>query len=44
LEALDYRGLLSIEYFDLPDMGWRLDDPVGHAIALAAEVRPLLAA
>jgi sugar phosphate isomerase/epimerase len=44
LHRLDYRGLLSIEYFDLPDYGWPLDDPVGHAVALAAHVRPLLAA
>ena len=44
LERLDYRGLLSVEYFDLPDYGWPLDDPVGHAVALAAHVRPLLAA
>ena len=27
LEELDYRGKLSIEYFDLPDNGWPLDDP-----------------
>jgi hypothetical protein len=44
LRRLDYRGLLSVEYFDLPDYGWPLDDPVGHAVALAAHVRPLLAA
>ena len=31
--------LLSIEYFNLPDYGWPLDDPVGHAVALA-ELRP----
>ena len=31
LERLDYRGLISIEYFDLPDMRMPLDDPVGHA-------------
>ena len=24
---LDYRGRLSVEYFDLPDNGWPLDDP-----------------
>jgi sugar phosphate isomerase/epimerase len=44
LERLDYRGLISIEYFDLPDLRMPLDDPVGHAVALAARVRPLLAA
>jgi sugar phosphate isomerase/epimerase len=43
LRRLDYRGLISIEYFDLPDMRMPLDDPVGHAVALAAHVRPLLA-
>jgi sugar phosphate isomerase/epimerase len=43
LGKVDYRGLLTIEYFDLPDYGWPLDDPVGHAVALAREVRPLLA-
>lgn len=42
LDALDYRGLLSVEYFDLPDYGWPLDDPVGHCVALAAHVRSLL--
>jgi hypothetical protein len=41
LERLDYPGLMSIEYFDLPDYGWPLDDPVGHALALAAYVRAL---
>ncbi len=44
LERLDYDGLMSIEYFDLPDYGWPLDDPVGHTVALAHHVRPLLAA
>ena len=42
LDELDYRGLMSVEYFDLPDYGWPLDDPVGHAVALAAHVRSLL--
>jgi hypothetical protein len=41
LDDLDYRGLMSVEYFDLPDYGWPLDDPVGHAVALAAHVRSL---
>lgn len=43
LERLDYRGLVSVEYFDLPDYGWPLDDPVGHAVALASHVRALMA-
>lgn len=42
LERLDYPGLLSVEYFDLPDYGWPLDDPVGHAVALATYVRALM--
>lgn len=41
LEQVGYRGLLSVEYFDLPDRGWPLSDPVGHAVALAALVRAL---
>ena len=32
LERLDYPGLMSVEYFDLPDMRMPLDDPVGHAV------------
>jgi sugar phosphate isomerase/epimerase len=44
LDKLDYRGRLSVEYFDLPEMGWGLDDPVGHAVALAAELRAILGA
>ncbi|HEX4219729.1 MAG TPA: TIM barrel protein [Acidimicrobiales bacterium] len=43
LRQVDYRGLLTVEYFDLPDWGMPLDDPVGHAVALAREVRPLVA-
>ena len=42
LDRLDYLGLLSIEYFDLPDYGWPLDDPVGHAVVLADHVRALM--
>jgi sugar phosphate isomerase/epimerase len=42
LRELDYRGLLSIEYFDLPEMGWPLDDPVRYAVELAKQIRPLL--
>ncbi len=36
LEQLDYRGKLSVEYFDLPDNGWPLADPEGWARDLAA--------
>ena len=39
LERLDYRGKLSVEYFDLPDNGWALEDPVQWARDLAARVR-----
>jgi sugar phosphate isomerase/epimerase len=42
LDELQYGGLMSVEYFDLPNYGWPLDDPVGHAVALAAQVRSLL--
>jgi sugar phosphate isomerase/epimerase len=42
LDELDYPGLMSVEYFDLPDYGWPLEDPVGHCVALAAHVRALL--
>jgi sugar phosphate isomerase/epimerase len=27
LEELEYRGKVSVEYFDLPDQGWGLADP-----------------
>jgi sugar phosphate isomerase/epimerase len=42
LDRLGYDGALSVEYFDLPDYGYPLDDPIGHAIALAERVRALL--
>ncbi|SHH05133.1 hypothetical protein SAMN05443575_3191 [Jatrophihabitans endophyticus] len=42
LERCRYDGLLSIEYFDLPRLGWPLTDPVGHAVQLAEHVRPML--
>jgi sugar phosphate isomerase/epimerase len=45
LAALDrhgYTGALSIEYFDLPQLGYPLDDPLGHALALAEQIRNLL--
>ena len=43
LADLGYDGVLSVEYFDLPDYGWPLDDPRGWAVDLAAVLRPLLA-
>jgi sugar phosphate isomerase/epimerase len=42
LRRAGYEGALSIEYFDLPDLGFPLEDPLGHALRLAEEVRPLL--
>jgi sugar phosphate isomerase/epimerase len=42
LERLGYAGRLSVEYFDLPEQGWSLDDPEAWARDLAAELRPLL--
>lgn len=42
LRALGYRGLLSVEYFDLPWPGFELADPRGHAVELAAHLRPLV--
>jgi sugar phosphate isomerase/epimerase len=42
LRACDYTGAVSIEYFDLPDLGYPLADPLSHALALAEEVRPLM--
>jgi sugar phosphate isomerase/epimerase len=39
LDALDYSGLLSVEYFDLPENGWPLEDPETWARDLAAHVR-----
>jgi hypothetical protein len=41
--ALGYEGLFSVEYFDLPELGLPLADPVGFSVALADRVRPLLA-
>jgi sugar phosphate isomerase/epimerase len=42
LEQIGYSGLLSVEYFDLPEMGWTLEDPESYAVELAREIRPLL--
>jgi sugar phosphate isomerase/epimerase len=42
LDRINYRGEISIEYFDLADMGWPLDDPVGHCVALATHARALM--
>jgi hypothetical protein len=42
LDRLGYRGRLSVEYFDLPDLGLPLEDPIGWCVALAGRVEPLL--
>src|SRR5204862_5285496 len=31
LAHVGYSGRLSVEYFDLPRLGWALGDPVGHS-------------
>jgi len=42
LDALDYQGGLAVEYFDLPEHGWPLEDPIGWSVDLAARVRSLM--
>ena len=42
LDEVGYRGCLSVEYFDLPEHGWPLEDPVAWAVALRDQIRPLL--
>src|SRR6476469_10693330 len=39
LDALNYRGRASIEYFDLPEQGGGLDDPRAWARDLARSLR-----
>jgi sugar phosphate isomerase/epimerase len=39
LDARGYEGLLSVEYFDLPEQGWALDDPRAWARDLADSLR-----
>jgi sugar phosphate isomerase/epimerase len=41
LGELGYRGRLSVEHFDIPDMGWGLDDPIAWARDLRARIRAL---
>ncbi len=43
LSRLGYRGRFSVEYFDLPELGLPLADPIDHCVALAARVRSTLA-
>jgi sugar phosphate isomerase/epimerase len=42
LDDLGYDRLVSVEYFDLPDRGWPLADPVGCAVELADHVRSFM--
>ena len=39
LDDLGYDGRCSVEYFDLPDQGWGLDDPRAWALDLARHLR-----
>jgi sugar phosphate isomerase/epimerase len=41
LDELGYRGKLSVEYFDLPENGWPLEDPEAWARDLATHLRAL---
>ncbi len=38
LDARGYPGVLSVEYFDLPEQGWSLEDPRAWARDLAAAI------
>jgi sugar phosphate isomerase/epimerase len=41
LEELDYRGALSVEYFDLPEHGWSCEAPAAYAKELRELVTTL---
>ena len=41
LEQLDYAGKVSVEYFDLPEHGWPLADPISYAVSLRDQLRAL---
>jgi sugar phosphate isomerase/epimerase len=41
LDELEYAGILSVEYYDVPDWGWPLENPVRWVTDLAAHVRSL---
>lgn len=40
LDARAYTGMLSVEYFDLPEHGWPCADPRAWALDLVARLRP----
>jgi sugar phosphate isomerase/epimerase len=42
LDELEYRGCVSIEYFDLPEQGWPLDDPIAWAADLRTHILSLM--
>jgi len=42
LDALCYQGMLSVEHFDIPGMGWPLDDPVAWSVDLHVHVSGLM--
>jgi len=42
LRRAGYEGSVSVEYLDIPEMGFPLDDPVAYAVDLAEKVRPFL--
>jgi len=39
LQVLGFTGKCSVEYFDLPEQGWPLDDPRAWALDLAGRLR-----
>jgi sugar phosphate isomerase/epimerase len=41
LVDLGYEGSCSVEYFDIPEQGWALEDPRAWAVDLAARLRAL---
>jgi sugar phosphate isomerase/epimerase len=41
LERLNYQGLLSVEYFDIPEHGFGLEDPILWSLDLAHRMRSL---
>jgi sugar phosphate isomerase/epimerase len=42
LDRIGYKGLLTVEYFDLPDLGYPLEDPLAFTVDLARHVRGLM--
>jgi sugar phosphate isomerase/epimerase len=42
LDDVGYEGCISVEYFDIPEQGWGLDDPVAWAVDLREHLLPLV--